>query len=203
MHLPYIHHLLTTKSPSLHPSQYPTLVPILVGSTTPADERRYGSLLAPYLKDESNIFIVSSDFCHWGSRFGYTWYLPNLEASLSGAKSDIIVPPGHSLSKRQPPTEDGPAIWESIEAMDRLAMSAIETGELDEFLRVVEQEEGNTICGRHPIGVVMAGLEIVRSHEQDANATKGTFKFVRYEQSSKCQSIRDSSVSYASAFAVL
>lgn len=33
-----------------------------------------GALLAPYLDDPSNLFVISSDFCHWGSRFSYTFY---------------------------------------------------------------------------------------------------------------------------------
>jgi hypothetical protein len=36
-------------------------------------EARYGQLLAPYLLDPSNLFIISSDFCHWGSRFKFTF----------------------------------------------------------------------------------------------------------------------------------
>ena len=31
-------------------------------------------MLAPYLADPSNLFIVSSDFCHWGARFNFTFY---------------------------------------------------------------------------------------------------------------------------------
>lgn len=37
-------------------------------------EARYGKILGPYLDDPSNLFIISSDFCHWGSRFNYTFY---------------------------------------------------------------------------------------------------------------------------------
>lgn len=40
----------------------------------PCSEARYGALLAPYLADPANLFIISSDFCHWGSRFSYTFY---------------------------------------------------------------------------------------------------------------------------------
>ena len=30
-------------------------------------------MLAKYLDDPANVFIVSSDFCHWGTRFSYTF----------------------------------------------------------------------------------------------------------------------------------
>ena len=32
----------------------------------------YGKLFAPYFSDEKNLFVVSSDFCHWGERFNFT-----------------------------------------------------------------------------------------------------------------------------------
>lgn len=41
-------------------------------------EAKYGEILAPYLDDPSNLFVISSDFCHWGRRFSYT-YLPSTE----------------------------------------------------------------------------------------------------------------------------
>lgn len=37
-------------------------------------EAHYGRLLAPYLEDPAHVFIVSSDFCHWGTRFNYVFY---------------------------------------------------------------------------------------------------------------------------------
>ena len=54
----------------------------------------------------------------------------------------------------------------------------------------------NTICGRHPIGVLLGAL----SQIENDNDTHPTLKWVRYEQSSPCHSVRDSSVSYASGY---
>lgn len=31
-------------------------------------------MLAKYLDDPGNLFIISSDFCHWGDRFNFTFY---------------------------------------------------------------------------------------------------------------------------------
>lgn len=76
-------------------------------------------------------------------------------------------------------------------------MDAVETGEHKAFLTQLE-ETGNTVCGRHPIGVFMAAVEAA----EDIGDGQGKFKFVRYERSSLVESVRDSSVSYASAFAV-
>jgi hypothetical protein len=37
----------------------------MVGALTPQAEANYGEMLAKYLDDPANLFIVSSDFCHW------------------------------------------------------------------------------------------------------------------------------------------
>ena len=59
----------------------------------------------------------------------------------------------------------------------------------------------NTICGRHPIGVLLGALaEIERGEDDTDHEVK--MRWVRYEQSSKCNNLSDSSVSYASAYVV-
>ena len=156
----------------------------MVGNTKPATERKYGKLLAPYLADPSNLFIISSDFCHWGSRFRYTHYQPPTGAPQQ-LRSSSSVPRDHPIHK-------------SIAAVDHESIDAVETGKHDAFLEQVERT-GNTVCGRHPIGVIMAAVEACESLGEG----KGKFKFVRYERSSLVESVKDSSVSYCSAFAVL
>jgi predicted class III extradiol MEMO1 family dioxygenase len=34
-----------------------------------SSEKTFGALLAPYLADPHTLFVISSDFCHWGTRF--------------------------------------------------------------------------------------------------------------------------------------
>jgi len=46
----------------------PGLVPIMVGATSTDKEKEYGRFFAPYLANAENLFIVSSDFCHWYPR---------------------------------------------------------------------------------------------------------------------------------------
>ncbi|KAK9906594.1 hypothetical protein WJX75_004697 [Coccomyxa subellipsoidea] len=101
------------------------LVPIMVGSLTPEREAAYGRLLAKYLDDKSNVFIISSDFCHWGSRFSYTF---------------------NDHSK-------GP-IYKAIEWLDTQGMNIIEQGDPKAFTEYL-RKYGNTICGRHPISVFL------------------------------------------------
>ncbi|KAF2201505.1 UPF0103-domain-containing protein [Delitschia confertaspora ATCC 74209] len=183
MHLPYIYKML-----SLHlrnfssPSDFPPLIPILVGATLPKSERTYGALLAPYLSDPTSIFILSSDFCHWGSRFHYTYY----------------APPNTPVQRilRSTPPSSAPKIYESIAHVDQQSMDAVESGSHGKFVEELD-ETGNTVCGRHPIGVFLAAVE-----ELGLEEGKGRMRFVRYERSGDVVSVRDSSVSYCSAFAV-
>ncbi|KAL6765289.1 MEMO1 family [Haematococcus lacustris] len=137
------------------------LVPIMVGSLSTDSEALYGSLLGPYLDDPSNLFVISSDFCHWGRRFSYTFH----------------------------DTTQGP-IWKSIQWLDETGMKAIETGQPTAFSQYLSKY-GNTICGRHPIGVLLNMLQHA--------ATLFNVKFVKYDQSSRCERMNDSSVSYAAA----
>lgn len=51
-----------------------TIVPVMVGSLSTDKEKLYGHIFARYLADPKNLFIISSDFCHWGQRFRYTFY---------------------------------------------------------------------------------------------------------------------------------
>ncbi|KAL3474725.1 MEMO1 family [Aspergillus californicus] len=216
LHLPYIHRLLQLQHPDKPTAKYPPLVPILVGSTSTATEKAFGTLLAPYLEDPTNVFVISSDFCHWGLRFRYTYYVP--QAPKPGPRlplsSDALPQPndnvndieakidaasvGHSLQRRDRVHSGEPTIHESISAFDIGTMAAIATGKTESFSDSLEAT-GNTVCGRHPIGVIMAAIEVAEQ-QQDG---KGKFHFIRYERSSDVTDVNDSSVSYVSAFALL
>jgi MEMO1 family protein len=80
-----------------------TLVPILVGSPNFSLETEIAQELLPYYQSPSVLFIVSTDFCHWGQRFDFT-----------------------SCSKNIP-------IFKSIETLDRAAMDLIKNLDLEGF----------------------------------------------------------------------
>jgi MEMO1 family protein len=225
MQLPYIHRLLQLAYPNQPESSYPPLIPIMIGSTNPATEAAIGKMLAPYIADSGNAFVISSDFCHWGSRFGYTYYLPDAPSPAldpevlphgvgkdPSSKADTtlhLLPTlsqGINLRSTKQLQAPGPEIYESIAHADRACMCAIATGEHTQFLQAL-QDTGNTICGRHPIGVFMAGLEeverLAKEQGSEPEGERRRFRFTRYERSSDVESVRDSSVSYVSAFAVL
>ncbi|XXQ29811.1 AmmeMemoRadiSam system protein B [Plasmodiophora brassicae] len=150
MHLPFLTHALGASC---------RIVPIMVGSLDREGHRTYGDILRPYFDDPDNFFVISSDFMHFGERFGYVYYDPDLGK-----------------------------VHESITAIDRLGMNAIETLDPVEFASYLD-EYGNTICGRHPILVML--------HAVQGSRDKLSMEFVHYAQSSACMTLKDSSVSYA------
>ncbi|KAI1496087.1 MEMO1 family [Biscogniauxia marginata] len=194
MHLPYIH---KRASQALGDAgrPYPTIVPVLVGDNSGAEEKEFGALLAPHLRDPAAALVVSSDFCHWGARFGYTAYAP-------GGDVENL----QSLTRRSAVPAD-PPVHESIRQLDHLAMDAVESGDHDAFVDNLRRTK-NTVCGRHPIGVAMAALEVLAREDAGADAGAGAggrlrFKFVQYQRSSLVKDYSDSSVSYASAYAIV
>ncbi|KAL7410894.1 MEMO1 family [Mrakia frigida] len=196
MHLPLVRKIFDGKDIKI--------IPILVGSISKTKEASFGELLAPYLNDPSTLTIVSSDFCHWGSRFSYTYYSPPAPSSTPVSLSSAVQP-----SPEKP-------IHISIELLDREAMEILQSGGSSEgkewedvhgrFESYLKRTK-NTICGRHPIGVLLGALTHLKPtspSSTDASSSpstpSGEISFVHYEQSSPCIKVRDSSVSYASAF---
>jgi AmmeMemoRadiSam system protein B len=49
-------------------------VPVIVGTLSPKSLEVYGKALAKYFDDDNTVFIISSDFCHWGDNFDYQPY---------------------------------------------------------------------------------------------------------------------------------
>lgn len=147
-----------------------TIVPMMVGSIKPEKEATFGKILSKYLAQPENAFVISSDFCHWGQRFDFQFYV-------------------QSWGK----------IYQSIERLDKLGMKAIKDLKLESFVSYLKIY-GNTICGRHPIGVLLAAVEHLNGlSETESNKPKYMIKFLNYLQSSKCHYMYDSSVSYVAA----
>lgn len=195
MHLPYLWHRLV-ETFGEDPSVFPTVVPIFVGDGSKDDERESASSwLLPYLQDPTNAFIVSSDFCHWGDHFNYTPYAPSGKAEItSGSRLRHV-----SARTTLPP--DGLPIHETIKALDEQAIEAIKSGVYERFYDNLAVTK-NTVCGRHPIGVMMAALEL-QAKELGAEGEKCRFRFIRYDRSKLVHFPDDSSVSYVSAYAIV
>ena len=83
----------------------------------------YGRALLPHFMNERVLFVISSDFCHWGSRFRYQHKYENF-------------------------TEG--EIYKSIKQLDEEGMKLIESHSLADFQAYLKETK-NTICGRNPI----------------------------------------------------
>ncbi|KAI8615204.1 hypothetical protein BC830DRAFT_1123850 [Chytriomyces sp. MP71] len=183
MHLPYIRKIMDAKTNGVF-----RIVPILVGTLSAAKQALYGRILSPYLANPSCLFVVSSDFCHWGTRFRYT-----PQPSLSGAKVNTIP------------------IYEHIAQIDREGMCLIERIDVQGFTAYLQRTK-NTICGRMPICLLLqtiAAIDMRGSRDVAASAPESAgaladaspafkIQFVKYAQSGQVLTIGDSSVSYAS-----
>jgi AmmeMemoRadiSam system protein B len=110
-----------------------TIVPILVGSLSTTKQASYGKILAKYIENPENLFIISSDFCHWGSRFRFS---------------------PHDSHSDKP-------IHEQIAQLDRQGMDAISTLDPSIFNEYLKKTQ-NTICGRNPICVMLQAAEYFR-----------------------------------------
>lgn len=179
MHLPFIRHLLARNGLA----DRIRLVPVLVGSLNDRQHRRFGEIFAGYLRDPANRFVISSDFCHWGPRFQYFYQPPAANDSDQNDRK----------------------IHESIEALDKEGMRLIEQLDWRGFAQYL-RETGNTICGRHPIQILLHAIDVLKEQEQKAGDGKNRdeddgwrIAFVRYDQSSRARLPTDHSVSYAAA----
>ena len=171
MQYPFIQKCLNHRSSLATGSRAIRILPIMCGALSTTLEERYGTILAPIIRRPEVICVISTDFCHWGSRFQYQ---PTPSSSTSSTQQ----------------------IFEFIQEMDHEGMEQIQLQEPGAFAKYLKQTK-NTICGRHAIGVWLNAIHCNKA-EKDEHLN---VSFVRYAQSSSVRSMRDSSVSYASAVA--
>ena len=105
-----------------------SVLPIMVGAISDSQAREIAKALEPLINDPKTLVVVSSDFCHWGSDFDYT-YLPDVEGSIN----------------------------QRIEALDREGMAKISTCDVNQFAEFISRT-GDTICGELPIKIAMMGI---------------------------------------------
>ena len=104
---------------------------------------------------------------------------------------------------------EGP-IYESIDRVDRWCIDTIQHKAHDGFVDAIRLT-GNTICGRHPIGIIMAAINEVidtKRREEGGEPPKedsmleegGEFQwsFLRLAKSAEVRTLSDYSVTYVS-----
>lgn len=118
------------------------LVPLLVGTMEMADFRSAAELLRP-LADEGTLVVVSSDFTHYGPRFGY-----------------LPFPPAT------------PTLSDAIRRLDEGALALIKARDPSGLLDY-RNETGISICGIRPIAILLQMLRDSAQIETLAYTTSG------------------------------
>ena len=134
------------------------VVPIVVGTLSNNSLESLINALLPYFEEDDNLFVISSDFCHWGENFSYT---------LGEEEENIEA---------------------FVRELDKKGIEAIQSLDLKKFQDYVEETD-NTICGLHPIEVL---LNLVENSGMKLKAT-----LLNYSKSEEITSTKSNSVSYA------
>ncbi|KAI6137425.1 hypothetical protein F5141DRAFT_1208987 [Pisolithus sp. B1] len=177
MHLPYICHVFQESADAPHS------LPFFL---TPSEQQQH--------HDSAHIATFATGVLVSDTRFTIRSLYP---ATVAGVRLRSSGLQQYNLSQRP--------IYASISDLDHEAMDILTirpTPEVDapaaqshrKFSEYLDRT-GNTICGRHPIGVLLGALLELEKYGKHAKV-----EWIRYEQSSQCQNLRDSSVSYASAY---
>ncbi|MGK3752132.1 MAG: AmmeMemoRadiSam system protein B [Bacillariaceae sp.] len=160
------------------------VLPIMCGSLSNSKESTYGKLLAEIVSRSDVLSILSSDFCHWGDRFNYQ---PTPRDN------------NEKIAQKENTATD---IFEFIRDLDNRGMEHISMQQPGAFAQYLK-ETRNTICGRHAIQTWLNA--VVHSKSDSKNTSNDgedlSLEFIKYAQSSEVRSMRESSVSYASAVA--
>jgi AmmeMemoRadiSam system protein B len=160
------------------------VLPIMCGSLSNSKESTYGKLLAEIVSRSDVLSIISSDFCHWGDRFNYQ---PTPRDN------------NEKIAQKENTATD---IFEFIRDLDNRGMEHISMQQPGAFAQYLK-ETRNTICGRHAIQTYLNA--VVHSKSDSINTSNNgedlSLEFVEYAQSSEVRSMRESSVSYATAVA--
>ena len=133
MELPFIKYIFGNKNIKI--------IPIIVGDNDLKTNIEIGKALYELYSDAKTLFVISSDFCHWGKNFGFTYHNKKFKN-----------------------------IWESIQDLDKQALdiiSEINSEKLDEYFKRTE----NTICGRNPITIAVSVAENYKKHHKDNKVT--------------------------------
>lgn len=154
------------------------IVPIYIERLLANQIHILADCLDKWFMDKETIFIVSSDFCHWGARFGYK-PIPKIDDHFPAADH----------------------INEYIDNLDSKAKQVLgdENVSVNSWIEYLDRTR-NTICGKYPLSVLVSLVQKARIK----NSNWCTFKFNHYSYSNKINNIRsDSRVSYVSGYGLI
>ena len=120
------------------------IVPMVVGDGNLEKNRKLGKYLYDLYEDPKTLFVISSDFCHWGNDFDFTYYNKKFKT-----------------------------VNESTEDLDRQALNIIgekNSKKFDDYMK----KTGNTICGSNPITIILSLIEEYQKNHKDKKITFDT-----------------------------
>lgn len=129
MEIPFLKYIFVKKKFSI--------IPMVIGSGNLNKNIELGKCLYNLYEDPKTLFVISSDFCHWGKDFDYIYYNKKFKN-----------------------------IWESTEDLDKQALeiiSQMDSKKFDEYIKTTK----NTICGKNPITIVLSIIEEYKRNHQD------------------------------------
>ena len=113
---------------------------------------KLGKYLYDLFEDKKTLFVISSDFCHWGNDFDFTYYNKKFKN-----------------------------VNESTEDLDRQALDIIEeinSKKFDEYMR----RTNNTICGSNPIMICLSLIEHYKKNHKDKKVKFETAGYAQSEK---------------------
>ena len=128
------------------------IVPMVVGDGDLNANIKLGKYLYDLFEDKKTLFVISSDFCHWGNDFDFTYYNKKFKN-----------------------------VNESTEDLDRQALDIIEeinSKKFDEYMR----RTNNTICGSNPIMICLSLIEQYKKNHKDKKVKFETAGYAQSEK---------------------
>ena len=129
MEMPYLKYIFDKKNFKI--------VPMIIGDGDLRKNTQLGKCLYKLYEDPKTLFVISSDFCHWGRDFDYVYYNKSFKN-----------------------------IWESTQDLDKQALDIIaemNSKKLDDYFKKTR----NTICGRNPITIILSIIEQYQQNHKD------------------------------------
>ena len=114
-----------------------TILPMVIGHGDFEQNVELGKCLYDLYEDPRTLFVISSDFCHWGKDFRYTYYNNKFKT-----------------------------VWESTQDLDNQALSIIGEMDSKKFDNYIKKTK-NTICGRNPITIILSIIEEYQKKHKD------------------------------------
>ena len=144
MEIPFLKYIFNKKKFSI--------IPMVIGDGNLSKNVELGKCLYNLYEDLKTLFVISSDFCHWGRDFDYVYYNKSFKN-----------------------------IWESTEDLDKQALEIIReknSKKFDDYIKTTK----NTICGKNPITIILSIIEEYQKKHQDKKITFETAGYSQSEK---------------------